>query len=108
MDHAEGCACCSHAAPGQQSLDELAFLKSACAAAQHGNVGKLERILRDHPTAVSNDGVGGVPPCMRAYCCNATQLADAQRIAMAGRDAMQGRADTRLCCTQRVQVTSLP
>ena len=57
--HAEGCACCSHAAPGQQSLDELAFLKSACAAAQHGNVGKLERILRDHPTAVSDDGVGG-------------------------------------------------
>ena len=59
------CACCSNSAPGQQSLDELAFLKSACAAAQQGNVSKLERILRDHPTAVSDDGVGGALPCRR-------------------------------------------
>ena len=62
-EHAHGlarCACCSQAIPGQQNLNELAFLKSACAAAQQGNISKLQRILHDHPTAVADDGVGGV------------------------------------------------
>ena len=81
--HADGCGCCSHSAPGQQSLDELAFLKSACAAAQQGNVGKLERILRDHPTAVSDDGVGGALLCKRAQCHNAVLACFAQAMTIA-------------------------
>ena len=73
------CACCSQAISGQQSLDELAFLKSACAAAQKGDVSKLERILHDHPTAIADDGVGGVSaagsPAARHGCHVSPSLA---------------------------------
>ncbi|KAL6754083.1 ankyrin repeat-containing domain protein [Haematococcus lacustris] len=39
-----------------QSLDELEFARSACAAAQAGALDKLQRILAAHPEAVHSDG----------------------------------------------------
>ncbi|EFJ46351.1 hypothetical protein VOLCADRAFT_62523 [Volvox carteri f. nagariensis] len=37
----------------EQSLDELEFSRSACAAAQDGDVAKLRRILQRNPAAIS-------------------------------------------------------
>lgn len=41
----------------EQSLDEMDFARSACAAAQNGDVEKLRRILSRNPSAV-NDCAG--------------------------------------------------
>ena len=53
------CQCHKRAPPAVQSLDELDFLKSACSAAQKGNVIKLRSLLQRHPHFVHDDGVGG-------------------------------------------------
>jgi hypothetical protein len=53
------CRCYSSAAPASQTLDELEFVRSACHAAQIGNIEKLERILRGKPEAVNWDGGTG-------------------------------------------------
>jgi hypothetical protein len=55
------CRCYASAAPASQSLDELGFVRSACHAAQIGNIEKLQRILRSKPEAVSWDGGTGGP-----------------------------------------------
>lgn len=57
-DEAE-CRCYKQSNPAAQSLEELGYLKSACAAAQQGNEAKLQIILEKHPQAISSDGSEG-------------------------------------------------
>ena len=57
--HPASCQCASHPAPASQSLDELGFLKSACSAAQSGNLDRLSKLVEAHPDAVHTDGSGG-------------------------------------------------
>ena len=57
--HTYACQCYKQANPVAQSLEELDFLKSACAAAQQGNVTKLQAILERHPEAVRSDYTSG-------------------------------------------------
>lgn len=42
-----------------QSLDELQFTRSACHAAQLGQIDRLQRILATNPGAVHSDGGAG-------------------------------------------------
>lgn len=53
------CNCAVNPSGLEQSLPELEFARSACAAAQTGNVVKLERILKRSPQAVHHDGGAG-------------------------------------------------
>lgn len=53
------CQCYARPGSAAQSLDELGFVRSACHAAQLGQLDKLERILRSRPDAVSWDGGTG-------------------------------------------------
>lgn len=57
--HTESCQCYKQANPAAQSLEELDFLKSACAAAQQGNLTKLQAILDRHPETVQTDFSSG-------------------------------------------------
>ena len=50
--HTDDCQCYKQANPAAQTLEELDFLKSACAAAQQGNIQRLKAILNKHPEAV--------------------------------------------------------
>jgi hypothetical protein len=54
-----GCDCLlrpGYGAGTAEHLDEMQFTRSACAAAQQGNLAKLERILARDPGAVHKDG----------------------------------------------------
>lgn len=53
------CQCYKRPVAGAQSLEELDFLKSACAAAQQGNLSKLQDVLAKHPGAINSDGIEG-------------------------------------------------
>lgn len=53
------CRCYATAAPATQGLDELEFVRSACHAAQVGNLEKLGRILSNKAEAVNWDGGTG-------------------------------------------------
>ena len=53
------CQCYKQSIPIAQSLEELDYLKSACAAAQQGNEAKLHVILEKHPEAINSDGSEG-------------------------------------------------
>ncbi|KAL3148170.1 hypothetical protein ABBQ38_014450 [Trebouxia sp. C0009 RCD-2024] len=58
--HVDGdCQCYKRPVAIAQSLEELDYLKSACAAAQQGNLAKLSSILDRHPHAVNTDGTEG-------------------------------------------------
>ena len=58
--HPDGICECYRAPPHAiQSLEEVDFLRSACAAAQEGNTSRLEEILRKHPEALQDDGHRG-------------------------------------------------
>lgn len=57
--HAPDCKCCHGPQAGAQSLDELSFQKSACAAAQAGNCERLRELLAKNPRLVDSDGVQG-------------------------------------------------
>ncbi|KAK9863513.1 hypothetical protein WJX84_008153 [Apatococcus fuscideae] len=57
--HPASCRCALHGAPASQSLDELDFLKSACSAAQTGNLERLDRLTASNPAALLTDGSGG-------------------------------------------------
>jgi hypothetical protein len=60
-DHdAAECQCYARPGAAAQSLDELEFVRSACHAAQLGQLDKLDRILRNRPEAVSWDGGTGM------------------------------------------------
>lgn len=54
-----GCQCHTRAAPATQNLEEIGFLKSACSAAQKGDVQRLADLLAKHPGSVGDDGVSG-------------------------------------------------
>ena len=45
--------------PYDQRLEEVEFMRSACVAAQRGDVDKLRAMLHRRPDIVTNDGVGG-------------------------------------------------
>ncbi len=63
-EHEAGCQCGAHGPlPGSQSLGELDFQKSACAAAQKGDVAKLARLLDSLPALLHDDGVTGDAGC---------------------------------------------
>lgn len=63
QEHPADCQCCRASTPAQQSLDELAFAKSACAAAKSGDVEKLKRLIDREPACVHSDGCRGVCCC---------------------------------------------
>ncbi|GIM02496.1 hypothetical protein Vretimale_7377 [Volvox reticuliferus] len=75
------CNCALSATGTEQSLDELEFSRSACSAAQDGDVAKLRRILQRNPTAVGNDGASGANPNAATRGMGATPL---HRAAMQG------------------------
>eukprot|EP00878_Enallax_costatus_P023873 GHUV01025430.1.p1 GENE.GHUV01025430.1~~GHUV01025430.1.p1 ORF type:complete len:123 (+),score=35.09 GHUV01025430.1:117-485(+) len=56
----EECRCYASPGAAAQSLDELEFVRSACHAAQTGQLDKLERILQNRPEAVNSDGGTGI------------------------------------------------
>lgn len=59
-DHDESmCDCSVRPSKLNQSLDEMDFMRSACAAAQAGDLVKLTRILQRSPQAVRCDGSAG-------------------------------------------------
>ena len=61
-DHTgDACNCVLAPAPRgvTERLDEMEFQRSACAAAQSGDVVKLGRILDRNPDAVHSDGASG-------------------------------------------------
>jgi hypothetical protein len=72
-DHdAAECQCYARPGAAAQSLDELEFVRSACHAAQLGQLDKLERILRNRPEAINWDGgTGGV----HMWQCNCSSKA---------------------------------
>jgi hypothetical protein len=54
------CDCSLCASQYAQGLDELAFSRSACAAAQQGHVQQLQAMLEKHPEQINQDGTGGL------------------------------------------------
>jgi len=62
-DHDAAQCSCFASATATQSLDELAFARSACQAAAAGAVDKLQRILERAPDAVHSDGGKGAVGC---------------------------------------------
>lgn len=75
--HPENCDCCKAATPAQQNLEELAFLKSACAAAKAGNIEKLRRCIEKQPSSLHSDGSGGaVPATLSAQPCHVVPCAE--------------------------------
>jgi hypothetical protein len=51
---------CAHEPTGlEQSLDEMEFARSACSAAQAGDVERLRRCIERNAACVHHDGVGG-------------------------------------------------
>ena len=62
------CQCYKRPVAVAQSLEELEYLKSACAAAQQGNLAKLSSILDKHPHAVNSDGAEGKLETLSSFC----------------------------------------
>jgi Ankyrin repeat len=63
------CECNLCASQYAQGLDELDFNRSACAAAQSGNVQKLESILARQPAQISQDGTGTLSSSFAGRVC---------------------------------------
>ncbi|KAF6260118.1 ankyrin repeat-containing domain protein [Scenedesmus sp. NREL 46B-D3] len=81
------CQCYARPGVAAQSLDELEFVRSACHAAQLGQLDKLERILRNRPEAISWDGgtgTSGYTPLH--YAARAGQLKAVQLLLKHGAD----------------------
>lgn len=58
--HPTNCTCCAQPTSLSQGLDELSFERSACHAAQKGNISKLRRLLQNNPSsATQTDGLSG-------------------------------------------------
>ena len=53
------CNCQTKAVPASQTLEELDFLRSACSAAQKGDVQRLADLLVKRPASLVDDGVSG-------------------------------------------------
>lgn len=74
--HPDDCDCCQAAAPAQQNIEELAFLKSACSAAKAGDLDKLRRCIEKQPASVHGDGSGGGPLHRCDAACAGNQSID--------------------------------
>lgn len=59
VGHKVDCTCCPGPTPAAQSLDEVAFSRSACAAAMAGNQAKLADLISKNPAALHDDGCQG-------------------------------------------------
>jgi hypothetical protein len=57
QQHGIDCLCCPVAAV--QSISEIAFAKSACAAASVGDYSRVKNLLNRNSKALENDGAGG-------------------------------------------------
>lgn len=57
-DDSDACNCYATPSATAQSLEELDFMRSACSAAQRGQVELLQRLLARNPAAVRSDGAG--------------------------------------------------
>lgn len=57
--HHETCNCVMTPNSMQQSIEEIGFMRSACAAAKSGNMVRLREVLDKNPDAVHGDGVDG-------------------------------------------------
>lgn len=56
---AQGCECADCVPNGtEQNLQEMDFMRSACAAAQHGNVERIRDIVSKRPHELVSDGAG--------------------------------------------------
>lgn len=56
---AQGCECADCVPAGAaQSLGEMDFMRSACAAAQHGNLDQIQQIINKRPQELVSDGAG--------------------------------------------------
>ncbi|ABO96697.1 predicted protein [Ostreococcus lucimarinus CCE9901] len=56
MARATACACCARATCATQTLDEIAFDRSACGAAARGDVEALREALARRPASADEDG----------------------------------------------------
>ena len=56
--HALNCACCAPTGAAQ-SLNEVSFEKSACAAAQAGDLFRVSSLVRRNPSLLHEDGYKG-------------------------------------------------
>lgn len=56
--HGQDCDCCAPGAAGQ-ALDEVAFAKSAAAAALAGDYFRVKQLVARNPAALHQDGAGG-------------------------------------------------
>ncbi|DBB18154.1 hypothetical protein WJX82_010938 [Trebouxia sp. C0006] len=85
--HEAECQCYKQSIPVAQSLEELDYLKSACAAAQQGNEAKLHAILEKHPQATNSDGSeGGIGYTPLHYAARAGHLGAVRLLLARGAD----------------------
>lgn len=59
-DHEASCQCGKRSSAVHQTMEELDFMKSACAAAKAGNCTRLTKILDKKPEALHDDGISGL------------------------------------------------
>jgi hypothetical protein len=55
-EHAEDCTCYKVSTGTEQTLEELDFARSACAAAQLGDMAQLKRLLARNPRQIHGAG----------------------------------------------------
>lgn len=92
---AQGCECSDCVPTGtEQNLQEMDFMRSACAAAQHGQVERIQDIIDKRPLELVSDGAGQhtplhgmVFPGRRNECDQPDQILGMQ----------EERVDTRHC-----------
>ena len=73
VKHGDTCNCCAPA-PASQSLAEVAFAKSAAAAAQAGDLFRVKQLIALSPAALHDDGCGGAFESQAAACLEPEQL----------------------------------
>jgi hypothetical protein len=71
--HLDSCNCATRGGALVETLDELEYARSACAAAQQGNVEKLTRLFRRNPEILHNDGVNGKLPLQQCLAKTAAE-----------------------------------
>lgn len=65
--HQRCCGCGTVSSIGQQSMEQIEFDKSACAAALRGDLDTLQRILEKRPRQLESDGKGDVQGMESGY-----------------------------------------
>ena len=66
--HGDACECYKVTTGTEQTLDELDFARSACAAAQAGDMPRLIKVLDRDARQVHGSGAFGNIPCGRRIC----------------------------------------